>query len=167
GAQMARVHLAQGEFDRAYDQLLPVVSRLVERREGDKAAALLQQIVQKDPSHVKSLVRLVEIYGQLGKESAAATASSHLTEAYINQGQLADAATLLEGLLARDPQNEQHRSKLQMVRARLGGGRPSAAASAAPAEPAAPLALEEEEFDLSLAPDAAAPWPAPAPAPAS
>src|SRR6185295_10226971 len=37
GAQMARVHLAQGEFDTAYDQLLPVVSRLVERREGDKA----------------------------------------------------------------------------------------------------------------------------------
>jgi cytochrome c-type biogenesis protein CcmH/NrfG len=115
-AQMARLHLTQGDFDKAYEQVLPVVDRLVERREGDRAAALLQQIVQKNPSHVKSLVKLVAIYTQLGKESAASTASSHLTEAYINQGQLAEAANILEGLLAKDPQNQQHRTKLQFVR---------------------------------------------------
>jgi tetratricopeptide (TPR) repeat protein len=165
GAQMARVHLAQGHFDKAFDQLLPVVNRLVERREGERGAALLQQIVQKNPAHVKSLVKLVEIYGQLGKESAAATASSHLTEAYINQGQFAEAATILEGLVARDPQNQQHRSKLQMVRTRLTGGR-AAAAPAAPASTEEPLAFEEEELDLS-GPPTAAPVPSVAPAPAA
>jgi tetratricopeptide (TPR) repeat protein len=161
GAQMARVHVAQGQFDQAFQQLLPVVNRLMERREGDRGAALLQQIVQKNPSHVKTLVKLVEIYSQLGKESAAATASSHLTEAYINQGQFAEAATLLEGLLAKDPQNQQHRSKLQMVRARLGGGKASAPAPAAPEAPA----FEEEDLDLSGS--AEAPSFAPAPSPAS
>jgi tetratricopeptide (TPR) repeat protein len=149
GAQMARVHLAQGQFDQAYAQLLPVVNRLVERREGDRGAALLQQIVQKNPSHVKTLVKLVEIYGQLGKESAAATAASHLTEAYINQGQFAEAATLLEGLLAKDPENQQHRSKLQMVRARLGGGKAHEPAPPAPSAPEIPAFGEEEELDLS------------------
>ena len=164
GAQMARVHVAQGHFDQAFDQLLPVVNRLVERREGERGAALLQQIVQKNPSHVKSLVKLVEIYGQLGKESAANTAASHLTEAYINQGQLAEAARLLEGLVAKDPQNQQHKSKLQMVRARLGGGKAAVAAPAAPA-PEAPLALEEEELDLSApAPPPSVQSRAPAPA---
>ena len=164
GAQMARVHVAQGHFDQAFDQLLPVVNRLVERREGERGAALLQQIVQKNPSHVKSLVKLVEIYGQLGKESAANTAASHLTEAYINQGQLAEAARLLEGLVAKDPQNQQHKSKLQMVRARLGGGKAAPAAPAAPA-PEAPLALEEEELDLSApAPPPSVQSRAPAPA---
>ena len=163
GAQMARVHLAQGDFDQAFEQLLPVVTRLVERREGERAAALLQQIVQKNPAHVKTLVKLVDIYGQIGKESAAATASSHLVEAYINQGQFADAATLLEGLLARDPQNQQHRSKLQMVRGRLAGGKPPASAPDAPASAEVPLALEEEEFELSVSPEARAPAPAPAP----
>ena len=163
GAQMARVHLAQGQFDQAFEQLLPVVTRLVERREGDRGAALLQQIVQKNPAHVKTLVKLVEIYGQTGKESAAATASSHLTEAYINQGQFAEAATLLEGLLAKDPQNQQHRSKLQMVRARLGGGKAPAPAPA-PATPEA--AFEEEELDLSGSSEAPSFAPAPSPAPA-
>jgi tetratricopeptide (TPR) repeat protein len=169
GAQMARVHLAQGSFDQAFEQLLPVVNRLVERREGDRGAALLQQIVQKNPSHVKTLVRLVEIYGQLGKESAAATASSHLIEAYINQGQLAEAATLLEGLLAKDPQNQQHRSKLEMVRSRLGGGKGPAAPPPAPAPDAseAPLAFEEEELDLSDSAEAPAFAPAPSPASAA
>jgi tetratricopeptide (TPR) repeat protein len=166
GAQMARVHLAQGNFDKAYEQLAPVVDRLVERREGDKAAALLQQIVQKNASHVKTLLKLVQVYGQIGKESAAATASSHLTEAYINQGQLAEAATLLEGLLARDPQNQQHRSKLQMVRSRLGGESPSAAPPAP--TPETPLALEEEDFELDVGgEEAPAAAPASAPAPAS
>jgi tetratricopeptide (TPR) repeat protein len=162
GAQMARVHLAQGNLDKAYEQLAPVVDRLVERREGERAAALLQQIVQKNPSHVKSLVKLVEIYGQLGKESATSSVSSQLTEAYINQGQLAEAAAILEGLVAKDPQNQQHKSKLQLVRSRLGGGRPAAAPPAPAPEPS--LALEEEDFELSVAPDASAVAPAPAPA---
>ena len=162
GAQMARVHLAQGHFDQAFEQLLPVVNRLVERREGDRGAALLQQIVQKNPAHVKTLVKLVEIYGQLGKESAAATASSHLTEAYINQGQFAEAAKLLEGLLARDPQNQQHRSKLQMVRTRLGGGQGPVPAPSASEGPS----FEEEELDLSGSAEAPSFAPAPSSSPA-
>jgi len=165
GAQMARVHLAQGNFDKAYEQLAPVVDRLVERREGERAAALLQQIVQKNPSHVKSLVKLVEIYGQLGKESATSSVSSQLTEAYINQGQLAEAAAILEGLVAKDPQNQQHKSKLQLVRGRLGGGRPAAAPPPAPPAPEAPLAFEEEDFELSM--EATAEVPAPAAAPSA
>jgi pilus assembly protein FimV len=162
GAQMARVHLAQGHFDQAFEQLLPVVNRLVERREGDRGAALLQQIVQKNPAHVKTLVKLVEIYAQLGKESAAATASSHLTEAYINQGQFAEAAKVLEGLVAKDPQNQQHRSKLQMVRARLGGGQGPAPAPSALEGPA----FEEEELDLSGSAEAPSFAPAPSSSPA-
>ena len=165
GAQMGRVHIAQGQFDQAFEQLLPVVSRLVERREGERGAALLQQIVQKNPAHVKTLVKLVEIYGQIGKESAAAIASSHLVEAYINQGQFAEAAALLEALLARDPQNQQHRSKLQMVRARLGGGEAPAPAPA-PAAPEVSIFGDDEELDLSGSVEAPVFTPAPSPAPA-
>src|SRR5713101_667756 len=158
--QMSRVHHQQGQYDQAYTEMEPLVDKLVQRRDGDRAASLLQQIVQKNASHVKSLHRLVEIYQQGQKESSLLATYSQLTEAYIQQGQLGEAASVLEILVQREPHNAQHKTKLQFVRGKLGSG-----AAAAPAAAATPE-LIEEEFDLSTADEAPAPSPAPAPAPA-
>src|SRR4029079_19499512 len=76
GVQMGRVCLAGGQFDRAYEYLLPVVDKLIERKEGDKAAALLQQIIQKNAEHLRTLSKLVEVYRILRKDSAAAATYS-------------------------------------------------------------------------------------------
>ena len=141
---MGRVYLMRDEFDRAHDEFLPVVEKLVARKEPDKAAALLQQIVQKNPQHVKSLARLVEIYQQFAEGRPAGDVYSQLTEAYINAGQYADAAEALEVLVAREPQNPQHHSKLEFVRGKLGGARPP------PPAPAAAGPAEDDEFDLTL-----------------
>jgi tetratricopeptide (TPR) repeat protein len=154
--QVAHVSLQQGQFDRAYAEMEPLVDKLLQRRDGDRAASLLQQIVQKSGSHVKTLNRLVEIYQQFQKESSLLATYSQLTEAYIQQGQLADAASVLEVLVQREPHNAQHKTKLQFVRGKLGG--------AAHAAPAPAPELIEEEFDLSSADEAPAPSPAPAPA---
>ena len=121
--QMGRVYLMRDDLDRAHDEFLPVVEKMVARKEADKAAGLLQQIVQKNPSHVQSLAKLVEIYQQFQKEGALGSAYSQLTEAYINAGQFAEAAEALEVLVAREPQNLQHRTKLEFVRGKLGGKR--------------------------------------------
>src|SRR5262249_29615067 len=101
--QITRVYLGQSQFDRAYAETEPRIEKLVQRRDGDRAAALLQQIVQKNASHVKTLNRLVEIYQQFQKESNLLATYSQLTEAYINQGQLAEAASVLEVLVQREP----------------------------------------------------------------
>ncbi|HEX5530496.1 MAG TPA: tetratricopeptide repeat protein, partial [Methylomirabilota bacterium] len=132
-SQMARVFLQLGQFDQAFDQLQPVVDRLLERREADRAAALLQQVVQKNPQHVKSLQKLVDVYraGGGGKETALVTTYSQLAEAHINQKDFARAATALEALVQREPQNQQHRTKLELVKGKLGG-------RAAPAPPPSP-----------------------------
>jgi len=159
--QMARVSLQQNQFDRAYEEMEPLVEKLVQRRDGDRAASLLQQIVQKSPSHVKTLTRLVEVYQQFSKESSLLATYSQLTEAYIQQGQLGEAASVLEVLVQREPANAQHKTKLQFVKGKLGGAAPSAPAPAAAAP--APELLEEE-FDLSAADEAPAPAPAPPPA---
>jgi tetratricopeptide (TPR) repeat protein len=145
--QMGRVHLQQGQFDDAHDQFLPVVDKLLERKEGDKAAALLQQIVQASPTHVKSLLKLVDVYRRVGKEPLAISTYSQLTEAYINQGQMAQAAEILEILVSMEPQNQQHKTKLQFVRGKLSS--PTARASA-PLPAAAPVSLEEE-FEIPAA----------------
>jgi pilus assembly protein FimV len=160
--QMARVSLQQNQFDRAYEEMEPLVEKLVQRRDGDRAASLLQQIVQKSPSHVKTLNRLVEVYQQFSKESNLLATYSQLTEAYIQQGQLGEAASVLEVLVQREPANAQHKTKLQFVKGKLGGAAPSAPAPAAAVAPE----LIEEEFDLSAADEAPAPAPAPPPAPA-
>ena len=170
--QMGRVYLMRDDLDRAHDEFLPVVDKMVARKEADKAAGLLQQIVQKDPQHVKSLARLVEIYRQFSKEGALGSAYSQLIEAYINEGQYAEAAEALEALVAREPQNQQHKTKLEFVRGKLAGGggaAPGRAASSA----AAPAPVDDIEFDLSVPDEAPAPPPSrprprlpPPPAPA-
>ena len=129
--QMARVSLQQNQFDRAYEEMEPLVEKLVQRRDGDRAASLLQQIVQKSPSHVKTLNRLVEVYQQFSNESSLLATYSQLTEAYIQQGQLGEAASVLEVLVQREPANAQHKTKLQFVKGKLGGAAPSAPAPAA------------------------------------
>jgi tetratricopeptide (TPR) repeat protein len=150
--QMGRVYLLQGQYDRAFEEMLPVVDKLVERRDAERAATLLQAITQKNPSHVKTLLKLVELYRQLQKDSAVSATYSQLTEAYLTDGQLEQAASVLETLVARDPQNQQHKSKLDFVRGKLGVAPRPSAGSGAPPE----LGLIEEEFDLSISDEAPA-----------
>src|SRR6185503_2774115 len=159
--QMARVSLQQGQYDRAYAEMEPLVEKLVQRRDDDRAASLLQQIVQKSPNHVKTLNRLVEVYQQFSKESSLLATYSQLTEAYIQQGQLAEAASVLEVLVQLEPANAQHKTKLQFVKGKLGG---AAASAPAPAPASSGRELIEEEFALSAADEAPAPAPAPPPA---
>jgi len=146
-AQMGRVYLMQGQLDGAYEQFVPVVDRYLERREGEKAAALLQQVVQRDPSHVRSLVKLVEVYRQLQKEAQVVSAYSQLTEAYLKHGQYEQAASVLEILVSMEPQNQQHKTKLEFVLGKTSNE--SGYAATTPAEPRGDL---EEEFELT-APD--------------
>jgi tetratricopeptide (TPR) repeat protein len=175
-AQMGRVFLLQERFDDAFRELQPSLERLLSRRDGDRAAALLQQITQRNPQHVASLAKLAEIHRTFQKESALSATLSQLTEALIAQGDLDQAAEALEELVQREPQNQQHRNKLEFVRKKLTGAGPRAARTAAAPAPA--LEFEEEDFEVSppapepKAPARAAPPPreaarpaAPAPAP--
>jgi tetratricopeptide (TPR) repeat protein len=159
--QMGRVFLLQGQFDQAFEQFLPVVDRLLERKEGDRAASLLQQLIQRSPSHVKSLNKLVDVYRALRKESAVILTYSQLTEAYINQGQMDQAAAVLEILEGLEPQNEQHRSKLEFVRRKPQGRGGAPAPPKAAAKEPAPESFVEEDFELA-APEEADPVLAPA-----
>src|SRR4029079_4098730 len=81
-----------------------------------------------------------------------------LAEAHIAKGQFDQASKVLEKLIQREPQNAQHRNKLQFVRTQMGGvdtlpQRPKAPTP--PPMPAIELEIEEpapsfEEPSLSL-----------------
>ena len=160
--QMGRVFLMQGQFDAAFDQFLPIIDKLIERKDADRAAAILQQITQRSPGHVKSLTKLVEVHRLGRKDAAVAQTYSQIVEAYIQQGQMDQAASVLDVLIGLEPHNEQHRSKLEFVRGKA-GGRPAPAPAKAPA----PVPEVEEDFELAAADDVpplslAAPSPSPA-----
>jgi tetratricopeptide (TPR) repeat protein len=148
--QMGRVFLMQGQLDAAFDQFVPIVDKLIERKDGDRAAAILQQITQRSPGHVKSLTKLVEIYRMTRKDALVAQTYSQIVEAYLQQGQNDQAASVLEILVGLEPHNDQHRSKLEFVR--KGGGKTGAARPAPPQQrpPAhAPVPPVEEDFELA------------------
>jgi tetratricopeptide (TPR) repeat protein len=118
--QLGQVYLAEGRYDEAFEQLQPAVDKLVERRQIDRAAALLQQIVQKHPSHIRSLAKLVELYRQSRNDTLVAQTYSQMVEAYLAEGGLDQAASILDMLVQLEPHNEQHRSKLRWVRDQQG-----------------------------------------------
>ncbi len=118
--QLGQVYLAEGRHDEAYDQLQPVVDKLVERRQIDRGAALLQQIVQRNPSHIRSLAKLVELYRQSRNDTLVAQTYSQMVEAYLAGGGLDQAASILDMMVQLEPHNEQHRSKLRWLREQLG-----------------------------------------------
>jgi len=118
--QLGRLKLARGEFDAASEELTAVADRLAESGKGDKAVALLQQVIQKSPSHIPTLIKLVELHRVLRNDRAVANAYSQLSEAYVKAGEFDRAASVLEILVGMEPQNQQYTSKLQHVRSKLG-----------------------------------------------
>jgi tetratricopeptide (TPR) repeat protein len=163
--QLGQVYLFEGRYDEAFDHLLPVVDKLVERRQIDRAAALLQQVVQRNAQHVKSLAKLVELYRQSRNDQLVAHTYGQMVEAYMATGGLEQAASILDHLVQLEPHNEQHRTKLRWLREQkgvAGGGSfevdlvqaaPKAAkvAAAPPARPAGielsgPLSSDDQEF---------------------
>ena len=138
--QMGRLHIAKNDLDRALDEFGPVIDSMLERQDGMSANFLLQEVLEKDAQHVKTLVRLVAVNRALGNEDQVASTYQELTEAYIKKADWAQAASVLEILIGMDPDNRQHSSKLEFVKQKLGGDEPVAVP-----EPEPSLAIEVDE----------------------
>ena len=146
--QMGRLYLAKGDLDGAFDEFAAVAESFLEREEPGRAIALLEELQQRDPNHVKSLLKLVEIHRIQKNDPLVISTYSKLTEAYLKRGETEQAVSVLEILVEMEPQNAQHKTKLEHVRGRLGAG--------APGPPAPATFLEAEpELDLGLGLDIA------------
>jgi len=163
--QLGQVYVFEGRYDEAFDQLLPVVDKLVERRQIERGAALLQQVVQRNPQHIKSLAKLVELYRQSRNDQLVAQTYGQMVEAYMATGGFEPAASILEMLVQLEPHNEQHRTKLRWLREQKGvavgggpelelappGAKAGLPAAAPPArapgvELSGPLSADDQEF---------------------
>ena len=142
---LADLHLRTGNADGALDMLAPVVEKAVARGERGAAVELFNRILRVDAGHAPTLERLVALYTRLNEETNVLSAMSSLAEAHVARGRFENAAEVLEKLIQREPQNAQHRTKLQFVRTQIGGVDTMPARPTQAEVPIAPLSMEIDE----------------------
>ena len=118
---LAELYLKQNDADRALDMIAPLSERALGRGERHAAIEMLNRILRVDSGHTPTLERLVGVYSRLNEETNILASMNSLAEAHIARGSFEDAAKTLEKLIQREPQNAQHRTKLQFVRSQMGG----------------------------------------------
>lgn len=142
---LADLYVRVGNADGALEMLTPVVEKALGKGERGAAVETLNRILRVDKGHTPTLERLVAVYSRLNEETNILSSMSSLAEAHVSKGQFEKAAGVLEKLIQREPQNAQHRTKLQFVRSQTGGVDTMPARPKAPDIPVAPLSMEIEE----------------------
>jgi tetratricopeptide (TPR) repeat protein len=117
---LADLYLKQSDADRALDMMAPLAEKAIARGERHAAIEMLTRILRVDGKHIPTLERLVALYQRLNEETNILASMNSLAEAHIAKGTFEDAAKALEKLIQREPQNSQHRTKLQFVRSQMG-----------------------------------------------
>jgi len=118
---LAELSLKQNDADYALDMMAPLVERALGRGERHTGIELLNRILRVDAGHTPTLERLVAMYQRLNEETNILASMNSLAEAHIGKGSYEEASKVLEKLIQREPQNAQHRTKLQFVRSQMGG----------------------------------------------
>ena len=142
---LADLYVRIGNADGALEMLSPVVEKALGRGERASAVEILNRILRVDSGHTPTLERLVAVYSRLNEETNILSSMSSLAEAHVAKGHYEKAADVLEKLIQREPQNAQHRTKLQFVRSQMGGVDTLPVRSKTADIPVAPLSMEIDE----------------------
>jgi tetratricopeptide (TPR) repeat protein len=137
--------LKQGNADKALEMLAPLVERALSRGERGSAVDILSRVLRVDSGHTPTLERLVALYTRLNEETNVLASMNSLAEAHMAKGQYDEAAKALEKLIQREPQNSQHRNKLQFVRSQMGG---VDTIPTRPTPPPSPVATPPLKFEM-------------------
>ncbi|HEX8171641.1 MAG TPA: tetratricopeptide repeat protein [Thermoanaerobaculia bacterium] len=152
---LSDLYAKQGDADRALDMVTPLVERALGRGERGAAIEMLNRILRVDSGHAPTLERLVAVYMRLNEETNILASMNSLAEAHIARGNHEEASKVLERLIQREPQNAQHRTKLQFVRSQMGGvdTLPPRARAAAPEIPSLEIEEPAPSFDSGFGAD--------------
>src|SRR5579859_5153410 len=118
---LAELYLRQNNADKALEMLGPVADHALQRGERSAAVEAMNRILRVNTSHTPTLEKLVGIYSRLNEETNILASMNSLAEAHIANGRYQQAAAVLDKLIQREPQNAQHRNKLQFVKSQMGG----------------------------------------------
>jgi tetratricopeptide (TPR) repeat protein len=142
---LADMYLRQNDADRAMEMISPLVEKTLGRGERGGAIEMLSRILRVDPGNTMTLERLVAVYTRLNEETNILASMNSLAEAHISKMRFDEASKVLEKLIQREPQNSQHRTKLQFVRSQMGGVETMPLRQKPATPPASMPAMEIEE----------------------
>ncbi|MBW3563259.1 MAG: tetratricopeptide repeat protein [Acidobacteria bacterium] len=143
---LSELYLAEASADLAQEILEPVVNARADAGDVSGAIGLLNGVLETDASHIPTLRQVVEVYRRANQETKIITSLNALAEAHRAMGENEAAASALEQILEREPENEQIRKKLAMLRGSTG--------TAPAVEPEPELELEPEpEAEVAIEPE--------------
>jgi tetratricopeptide (TPR) repeat protein len=153
---LADLYLKQSNPDLALEMLAPLSEKAIARGERGQAVEMLNRVLRVDAGHAPTLERLVSTYMRLNEETNILASMNSLAEAHIAKSRYEEAAKVLERLIQREPQNAQHRNKLQFVKSQVGG------VDTIPTRPKTPqdiplMEVEEPEPTFEIGEEAPAP----------
>lgn len=145
------IFLKAGDVNAAFGQYVQVVDREIQRKEIDTAVELLQKITQADPSFHPAWLKLSEVYSMLRQHTNTVSSYGSLVDALISKSLYADALKYVNKLIELDPDDDQHKEKLEFVRSFVEETRIDARLPEAAMTPEPVLAAEEEpEVDVAV-----------------
>ncbi len=118
--------LAEVNADAGYQAIEAVVDTALAANDFAAAAVALREFTTRVPSHLISLMRLVEICVDGGLESTMYEAQAQLAEAYLASGRALEARIISEDLVAREPWNKANIDRFRRALVMLGEGDPDA-----------------------------------------
>ena len=140
---LAEMYIKQHNLDKALEMVAFLSDRALSRGERGVAVESLNRILKVDAGHIPTLERLVATYTRLNEETNILASMNSLAEAHMAKGRYKEAAGVLEKLIQREPQNAQHRNKLQFVKSQMGGVDTMPPRKEAPAPPPPSMEIEE------------------------
>ncbi len=152
---LADLYLKQSDANRALEMIIPLTERALSKGDRGAAVEMLQRVLRVEQGHTPTLERLVALYTRLNEETNILSSMNSLAEAHIASGEYEKSAAVLDKLILREPQNAQHRTKLQFVRSNMSGGAPSSPSirrktGEIPIPTMPPMEIEEPEPDFDM-----------------
>lgn len=118
--------LAEVNADAGYQPIEAVADAALAANDFAAAAVALREFTTRVPSHLISLMRLVEICVDGGLESTMYEAQAQLAEAYLASGRALEARIISEDLVAREPWNKANIDRFRRALVMLGESDPDA-----------------------------------------
>jgi tetratricopeptide (TPR) repeat protein len=106
---VARAFVEKGEHDRAADCLDSIIPILISHRETERAALLYQEILQRHPGHILTLIKSASLYSATGDQVLYLSALENIADHYIQRERPAEAIEYLEKIIQVTPESEKHR----------------------------------------------------------
>lgn len=142
---LAEIALRNGDFERALHQVDRVLECLYERREEEKAIAIMHEILARDPGCFGALERLAAIFSRIREDHNLIDTLNSLADAAIRKGEDEVAIKALVQLVQLEPDEIRHRRRLRSLG--LGDEEVQQMGDALPTmQPPAPGAETDEEL---------------------